>query len=147
MRRRISAGRELEQIQRQIEDLLGLFASAGEEASAWSPPLDVLENSTSFTVRLDLPGVKPADLVVTLRDQELRIAGRKQPSIEENRRRRCHQVERGFGPFAVEVLLPAPVLAGSAVARLRDGVLEVRLPRVADRRSSTFTIPLKDEAP
>ena len=147
MRRRISAGWELEQIQRQLEELLALFASAGETASVWSPPLDLLEDPKSFTVRVDLPGVKSGDLAITLRDQELRIAGRKPHSIEENRRRHCHQVERGFGPFAVEVLLPGPVRAGAASARLRDGVLEVSLPRVADRRSSIYTIPLQDEEP
>jgi HSP20 family protein len=147
MRRRVSAGWEVEQIQRQLEELLGLLASAGETSSGWSPPLDLLEYPNSYTVRVDLPGVKPADLVITLRDQELHIAGRKQHSVEENQRRHCHQVERGFGPFAVEVLLPGPVRAGSARARLRDGVLEVSLPRVADRRSSVYTIPVQDEEP
>jgi len=147
MRRRVSTGWELEEINRQLEELLELFASAGDSGSAWSPPLDLLEDAHRFTVRVDLPGVKSSDLTITLRDHELRIAGRKQHSIEENRRRHCLQVERGFGPFAVEVRLPGPVHATSATARLRDGVLEVSLPRIADPRSSVFTIPLQDEEP
>jgi HSP20 family protein len=147
MRRRVSTGWELELIQRQLDELLGLLASAGETVSGWSPPLDLLVHPDCYTVRVDLPGVGGADLVITLRDQKLHIAGRKQPGAEEKRRRHCHQVERGFGPFAVEVLLPGPVRAGSASARLRDGVLEVKLPRVADRRSSVYTIAVQDEEP
>jgi HSP20 family protein len=147
VRRRVSAGWEIERVKRTLEELLGLLADAGEPASGWSPAVDLLEASDRYTVRVDLPGVSSEDVVVTLRDQELRISGKKQNGVGPQPRRRCHRMERGFGPFTVEVLLPGPVHANASSARLRDGVLEVRVPRELERRSSVFTITVEDEEP
>jgi hypothetical protein len=50
-------------------------------------------------------------------------------------------MERSFGAFAVEVILPGPVRVEAAVAALRGGVLEIVLPRVEDRRGRAHAVP------
>ncbi len=115
MRRRVTSGWELELIQRHLDELLGLLAvpRAGSE-TALSPPVDLLQNDDEYNVRVDVPGVAAPDLVVTLRQRELRIAGRKPPSVEPSPRGHCHHIERGFGTFSVEVMVPGPVRASAA---------------------------------
>lgn len=148
MRRRISAGWELELIQRHLEELLSLLAvprGAGE--AALSPVVDLRQNEDQFMVQVDVPGVAAGDIAVTLRHRELRISGRKLPAGRPARKGHCHHMERGFGTFSVEVLLPGPVRAAAATASMRAGVLEITLPRVKERRDSVFTINVTDEEP
>ncbi|HUK12223.1 MAG TPA: Hsp20/alpha crystallin family protein [Thermoanaerobaculaceae bacterium] len=148
MRRRVSSGWELVQIQRRLDELLGMLAAPVEAANrGWAPTVDLLQQESRYVVRADLPGVDPSELVITLREQELRLAGRKLPDAETSQHRRCHQMERGFGTFAVEVALPGPVEPHGSTARLHDGVLEISLPRLVERRSSVYTIPVLDEGP
>jgi HSP20 family protein len=148
VRRRVSAGWELELIQRHLEELLSLLAvprGAGE--AAFSPAVDLRQNEDHYLVHVDVPGVAASDLAVTLRQRELHIAGCKRPAGEPARKGHCHHMERGFGTFSVEVMLPGPVRAAAATASLRAGVLEITLPRVKERRDSLFTIKVTDEEP
>jgi HSP20 family protein len=148
VRRRVSAGWELELIQRHLDELMSLLAvprGAGE--AAFSPPVDLRQSDDNYVVHVDVPGVTASGLVVTLRQRELRIAGRKLPAGEPSRKGHCHHMERGFGTFSVEVLLPGPVRAAAATASLRAGVLEITLPRLKERRDSVFTIGVTDEEP
>lgn len=56
-------------------------------------------------------------------------------------------MERGFGAFSVEVVLPGPVRPDTTTAVVRAGVLEITLPRLRERRDSLYTIPVTDEEP
>jgi HSP20 family protein len=148
VRRRVSSGWELELIQRQLDELLSLLAAPRDSAqTGFSPPVDLEENEQGFVVRVDLPGVAAADLAITLRERELRIAGRKPPGRDQPAKGHCHHMERGFGTFEVEVSLPGPVRPDAARAALRAGVLEIALPRVRERRDSVYTIAVTDEEP
>jgi HSP20 family protein len=146
LRRRVSSGWELELIQRHLDELLDLLAARGEIAEpGFSPPVDLEEHEERLVVRVDVPGVVVTDLAITLRQRELRITGRKLPTKELPPKGHCHRMERGFGAFEVEVLLPGPVRPDAARATLRAGVLEIALPRLIERRDSAFTIAVADE--
>ncbi len=143
----MSSGSELEVIQRHLDDLLSLLAASPAAAAVFSPPVDLQQRGDSFVVRVDVPGVSGRELAITLRERELRIAGRKPPGGGQSARGRCHHMERGFGTFEVEVLLPGPVRPDAARAALRAGVLEISHPRVEEHRDSVFTITITDEEP
>lgn len=148
MRRRISSGWELELIRAHLDELLNLLASPRDAAATgFSPPVDLEEDKDGFVVRVDLPGVAAADLAITVRQRELRIAGCKPPGSGKSAKGHCRHMERGFGSFVVDVMLPGPVRAAAARATLRTGVLEIVLPRVAERRDSVHTITVTEEEP
>ena len=148
MRRRVSSGWELELIQRHLDELLNLLAvPRGPAEAGFAPPVDLQEGADRYVVRVDLPGVAASELAITLRERELRIAGRRQPAWGQSGKGRCHHMERGFGAFSVEVMLPGPVRPDAAKAELRAGVLEISLPRVRERRDSLYTIRVTDEEP
>ena len=148
MRRRLSSGLELELIQRHLNELLNLLAGArGPAETGFAPAVDVQEATDSYVVRVDLPGVPASELVITLRQRELRISGRKLPGSEQADKGHCHHMERGFGAFSVEVVLPGPVRPDTSTATLRAGVLEIALPRIRESRGSLYTITVTDEEP
>lgn len=148
MKRRVSSGSELAVLQHDVEELLDLLtASAQAPPSGWSPPVDVAELRESFVVRVDVPGTPREALHVRLLGRRLQVGGSKPAQRAEGRRRRCHRMERGFGAFSVEVILPGPVRSEAATATLRAGVLTVVLPRVEDRRGRAHAVPIAEEEP
>jgi HSP20 family protein len=148
VRRRLSSGLEIEAIQRHLDELLKLLASpARTDESGFSPAVDLRETDERYVVLVNLPGVPPEELAVTLQQRELRIAGRKLPDSAPAAHRRCHHMERGFGPFSVEVLLPGPVQPRASTAVLAAGVLKISLPKLAERRDCLHTIAVTTEEP
>jgi HSP20 family protein len=91
----------------------------------WVPPFDIEETQDSYILEMDLPGVKPEDVNIELRDgNELRISGRYHEREHTGTMRR--QSRRG-GEFEYDVILPGDVNAEQIEATLQDGVLTVRL--------------------
>ena len=148
MKRRVSSGSELVLLQHDVEELLDLLtASAQAPQSGWSPPVDLAELPDRFVVRVDVPGTPREALEIRVVGRRLLVAGAKPAHRSGERRRRYHRMERSFGAFAVEVILPGPVRLEAAVAALRAGVLEIVLPRVEDRRGRAHAVPITEEEP
>jgi HSP20 family protein len=105
----------------------GFFGESGQPGLAggrWTALADIEETDDAFIVEIDLPGVKPADLNLELRDNELRISG----EIKEKERvgvlrRQTRQV----GQFDYVIALAADIDPDKVDASLSDGVLTVRL--------------------
>ena len=64
------------EINRLFESLLDL-GDAGESDSAWIPNIDVLERPDRLVVRIELPGVEPGNLAVSVHGGDLIIRGEK----------------------------------------------------------------------
>lgn len=105
-------------------DIPGFADEAGN--AVWMPRLDVSENDTHVTVRLEIPGVKRDDLDISLKDRVLTVRGRRDRSHEE-KRENFHRVERVHGSFQRSVTLPADVNPDGASAVNENGVLRIVL--------------------
>lgn len=148
MKRRVSSGSELVLLQHDVEELLDLLTSSAQSPQGgWSPPVDVAELDDRFVVRVDVPGTPREALSIRVVGRRLLVAGAKPAHRGAERRRHYHRMERSFGTFSVEVILPGPVRLDAALAALRAGVLEIVLPRVEDRRGRTHTVPIAEEVP
>lgn len=94
------------------------------------PAADFYETAQGLVLRLELAGIDPEGLSLSLAGQELIVQGRRQPPAAEGIRRFIH-VEVGFGAFERSFFLPIPIDPQGVQARYRDGILEVVLPRQA----------------
>ncbi len=148
MSRPIVSPSEVALLQRHLEELFEALARPADGASAgWTPAIDLIDRHDAFVARVDLPGVSGADLEIVLKERELRISGHKLPAEHTAAQQRCHRVERSFGPFALRVLLPAPVDTTACRASLLRGVLEITLPRLDPRRIDVQRIEVTEEEP
>jgi len=146
VRRRIPSGLEIEHLHQHVAELLEMLATLDAPAAGgWTPPVDILALEDRFVVRIDLPGMRREDLAISLRGVELRVSGCKQPPAPVAPHRRFHAVERGFGHFELEIPLPSPVHCARTTARLRQGVLEIELPRLPERRCAATSVPIHEE--
>ena len=85
---------------------------------------DVYEDGNTLAVEVELPGVRPEQIEITVDPLVLGVRGMSRNVVEDRRYRRR---ERGVGPFHRDIPLPVPVRREGAEATLRDGVLRVRL--------------------
>ncbi|MBI5016794.1 MAG: Hsp20/alpha crystallin family protein [Deltaproteobacteria bacterium] len=104
------------------------------------PALDVVETEDDILVRADLPGLAKEEIVLYGAPNFLVIRGVKEAPAEKWSYLR---LERSFGPFQRLVVLPAPGDSARVQASYQQGVLEVRIPKVLDRRKVHRQIPIE----
>src|SRR5688500_13051401 len=65
-----------------------------------TPPMDVVETGAGLEVRIDVPGIRAAQIEIVFADSVLLVAGQKLPGACEHADARFHMAERAFGRFA-----------------------------------------------
>lgn len=123
---------------RQLQDDINrLFSgwttndSSGVTAD-WVPNVDINEFEEQFQLFVDVPGVDPKDVDITLENGVLTISGERfaqAPKDDEKFIQR--RTERGVGKFYRRFILPETVDADKVKAMDRHGVLEISIPKQA----------------
>jgi HSP20 family protein len=133
-------------LQREIDQLFRDIGHAAEalDSGDWQPAIDVFETETAVYVLAELPGLATADLELLVEGNLLVLRGRKQPPQAPPARARFQCVETGHGTFERRLRIDAPVNTHRASAALRDGLLTIALPRVADRRRQSRAVKIQD---
>ncbi len=107
-------------------------ARTGAEASVydWVPAVDIAESADAFMLSIDVPGIDPAEIDISMVDGVLTIRGER---TTENAQQddRFRRIERRSGKFFRRFELPDTADADSISARSSHGVLEVRIPKQA----------------
>jgi len=98
----------------------------------WTPAIDVVENETAYTLRADLPGLTEKDIAIELDNDVLTVSGERRSEHEE-RAGGYHRLERSSGSFRRSLRLPEGVDHEAITARFENGVLEVTVPKPAQR--------------
>lgn len=121
--------RKLEQLMARDPLLQDVFAKSlprQRTPGRFTPEADVLELDDAWVLLLDVPGVDRETIDVQLRGERLSVRGARGLGHPEDADLRV--AERRGGRFQREFLLPAGVDNDSVTARLREGVLEIRIP-------------------
>jgi HSP20 family protein len=124
---------------RFFEPEWGEFPAAFGE---WAPSLDLTETKDAFVVKVEIPGMDPKDLHVSLQENFLTIKGEKKQEKEEKDERR-HRVERSYGAFTRSVRLPVAVDGSNVDAKFKNGLLIVTVPKTPGAKGTT--VPVKAE--
>jgi HSP20 family protein len=130
-RGRTLPGATLETLREEMNDLLGRFwAGTAEpfELADWSPPLDVSESEDAVLVDMEVPGIDPSSLDISVAGDVLTIRGEK-AAVTQEPARHFHRAERRYGSFMRSLTLPAPVEPDRVEATARQGVVSIRLPK------------------
>jgi HSP20 family protein len=108
----------------------------------WAPAVDLVETPTEIHIDVELPGVEPAVVDVSLAGNMLTIQGPKKLSLTPEGAI-SHLMERMHGPFQRLIPMPAPVMPDSVTAELKNGVLRVRL--LKSEKARAQKIPVRSE--
>ncbi len=105
----------------------------------WNPFVDMHETKDELVLRVDLPGVSDKDVSLSITGDLLSIRGERR--WEEKDQSALH-VERAYGTFERLIQLPIPVQADRVKASYRDGVLEIKLPKVEEVKPKEIKIDI-----
>ena len=120
---------ELERIRREFDRLLEDVFPAGDKEQILAPPVDVYETDSEVVVKAELPGVKKEDIDITIKENAVHLKAERKEEREE-KTENVYRVERFYGTIERIVPLPTEVKPEEAKAEYKDGVLEIRIPKV-----------------
>jgi HSP20 family protein len=136
--------RELDSLQSDVNRLFDSFfgrreAGGGQVRRRWVPAMDLVETDDSLVLRADLPGLDRKDIEIEIKDRVLTVSGERRAEHEE-KQEGFHRVERSFGRFSRSLELPEGIEADAVSASFDRGVLEVRIPKPAERQPKRIEI-------
>ncbi len=132
---------ELDRMRRRMEQLSenlteGLFR---EPSAGVFPLINVTEDEDKFYVRAELPGIKPAELDISVTGDSVTIKGeRKFPA--ENAKSIYHRREREAGTFSRIINLPTQIDTNKVEARSAHGVLTLVLYKAESAKARQIRI-------
>ncbi|MGB5285410.1 MAG: Hsp20/alpha crystallin family protein [Polyangiales bacterium] len=95
---------------------------------AFQVAVDIREEDDAFYVDAEVPGMAAEDVKVDVENKVLTLSGERKVEKEETEGT-YRRVERQYGSFTRSFSLPETVDADNISADLKDGVLELRLPK------------------
>jgi HSP20 family protein len=134
--------REFPHVQEEMERMFRQFFGEGDRpttAGAWSPLLDVEESEEGFTLLVELPGVDPSDVEVSLEENVLTVSGERR-FYADRQADSFRRVERRFGRFHRAVRLPDRVDGERVEARFSNGLLTITVPKVEEAKPRRIQI-------
>jgi HSP20 family protein len=130
--------REMEDFQNRLSNLSTLFGRPlrrtnghGREditLADWMPLADITEDEREYLIKAELPELKREDVKVTVENGVLIISGERKFEKEE-KKRKFHRVERGYGTFMRSFTLPDDADGTKIKAEFKNGLLTVHLPK------------------
>ena len=133
-----------EQVGRQFGEIVnqgGLPGLANRVFGRQFPAINVWDEGDALVAEAELPGLKSEDIDVSVVGNELTIKGERKPLTEAGVS--YHRHERGTGSFTRVLRLPVEVNAENVQATLRDGVLNVRMPKAEVAKPRKISVQKK----
>ena len=127
--------REVDSLQSEVNRVFDAFFGNGNASRTrrWVPAMDLVETEEHLVLRADLPGLKRDDVQIEIKDNALSVSGERRGEQEE-KAEGYYRVERSFGAFSRSLTLPEGVDPDAVEAEFTEGVLEIRIPKPAERK-------------
>ena len=126
---------------------LALELESGSETSGrdFRPAIDVLIDEGAVEIQVEVPGIEASTLELRLAPDRLIIEGEKHidPPTREGRSQH-HRLERLQGRFKRTISLPGSLDSSRAEAILENGILEIVIPRLKERRHELRHVPIQE---
>jgi HSP20 family protein len=116
-----------------------LFDNMFEFEGLRLPSLDVIDRDADIVVRAEIPGIDKKDLNISLTDNLLCIKGQSSSEKKEEKGD-YHRHEISSSSFARSVTLPSAVNSAKTIANLKDGILEITLPKVESSKRKNIAV-------
>ena len=133
-------------LQEEMDELIANFSRGWEGGDLSSgmlrPAVDISETDDSLQVCVDLPGLKPEEVHVEVRNNTLQISGERKEEREE-KGKTWHRTERRIGSFSRSTMLPCAVKEDKVQAEYSNGVLHITLPKAEREKTRKIAVKAK----
>jgi HSP20 family protein len=142
---RKTAGNELAGLHRRMDELFNSFFGemplAAYERNVW-PAIDITEGDNEITVKAEVPGCNADDIDIAVHGNTVTISGEKKAEKEQKEKGYYH-IERSYGSFRRQIVLPGDVEADKVEASCKNGILTLTLPK--EEKAKTVKVKVKDQ--
>ncbi len=115
----------------------------GERVADWFAPCsEASAVNDYYEISMELPGVKPDDIEVSLHDNQLTVKGEKRFAREEKGRSYFFS-EREYGAFERSFRLPPDAAKEDIAAEFENGVLQLRVAKAGPAPDKTKKIEIR----
>ena len=122
--------------------LIGSRAITG--MSGRFPKVDVSETDKEIKVVANIPGIEPDKVDIEVGDDYLSLSGKiEKETKDEDKNGAVYRYEREYGEFRREFSLPARVNKDGIVAKAKNGVLTLILPKMEDERKTKVKVEVE----
>jgi HSP20 family protein len=105
----------------------------------WVPSLDLADRGDSLVAELEVPGMDPKEINISVTGDVLTISGEKKREREE-KEHNYHLVERSYGKFSRSVRLPSTVDPDRVEASYKDGILSITLDKTEQVKTKKIEV-------
>lgn len=139
--------RELMNLEKEFSKLFNTFGSRfglrdsddDFENAVWSPLTDISEDNDKYVLSMDIPGVDKKDVKISYKNGSIVVSGeRKQESEEKSSK--YHRIERAYGRYYREFMLPEKIVEDKIEAKFKDGTLTVTIPKAEEAKPREIDI-------
>ena len=120
-----------------------LLRAPGLAGGDFAPRIDMSETDKEVKVVAEIPGLDEKDIQLSLNNDVLTISGQKVAESEE-KERRFHRIERSFGSFRRDVILPSAVNDENVDATYKNGVLTVVLQKRLESQGKRIRVTKRE---
>jgi HSP20 family protein len=108
-------------------------------ASEYAPSVDVIDRDDEVFVRAQVPGFRKEDIEISVSGDVLTLSGTTS-SEQKEEKGNFYRCEISSGAFTRTIALPANVDETKAKATMKEGVLELTLPKIEKSKRRNITI-------
>ncbi|MCK4257197.1 Hsp20/alpha crystallin family protein [candidate division WOR-3 bacterium] len=108
----------------------------------WAPAVDLIEKEDHFLLRLEIPGIKKDDIDISVTDDTVTIKG----DVKKEKREKdetYYLAETCCGSFGRSIKFPHEIDPSKVEATLKDGVLELKLPKKEIEKAKVIEVKVK----
>ena len=124
-----SVSGELERMRREMERIWDRFSSELSTSALerdWTPSLDLLETPDRLVAEVEVPGINPDEINISVTPDLLAVTGEKKQETG-GQEKNYHVRERAYGRFSRSIPLPTAVSPDLVEARCKDGILRITM--------------------
>jgi len=103
--------------------------------------VDITEDEKEYLIQAELPDMKKEDVRLTVENGVLAISGERKFE-KEDKGRKYHRIERAYGSFVRKFSLSEDADGSNVTANIKDGVLQVHLPKSVKAKQKTVEITI-----
>ena len=105
----------------------------------WSPAVDIYETNEAVILKAELAGMNKSDVTIEVKNSTLILKGERkfEKDVKEEN---YHRIERSYGSFSRSFSLPHTVDATKVSATFKDGLLEIKIPKMKEARPKQIEI-------
>jgi len=107
------------------------------------PAVDVYQDKDNVIVEMDVPGIEPEKVDISVENDVLTVSGKREEK-KEVKREDYYRKEIRSGSFSRSVILPMKVKGEGAQAEFQKGTLKITLPKAEEAKPKKIAVKVKE---